>query len=91
MVGGVKATGFGLVYKPCGLKQDGKWEAMSQLREEKKRRKEDEDDLAYVPEVSPRKKDQNKNSGTASNKKSAGDCVFDVSFVSLHHVHSPII
>jgi hypothetical protein len=56
LVGDVKATGFGSVYKPCGLKQDGKREAISRLREEKKRRKEDEDDLTYVPEVSPRKK-----------------------------------
>jgi hypothetical protein len=87
----VKQSAYGLVVKPCGLKQDGKQEAISLLREEQKRRKEDENDPTYVPEVSPEKKNRNKNSGTASNKKSAGDCVFDVGFVFLHHVNSPII
>jgi hypothetical protein len=67
----VKATGYGLVYKPCGLKLDGKQEAISQLREERKRTKEDNDDPTYAPEV-PRKKNSNKKSNTASNKKSAG-------------------
>ncbi len=82
MVGDVKATGYGLVYKPCGVKQNGKQEAISQLREEQKRRKADKDDPTYAPEV-PRRKNSNKKPDTASNKKSAGDCVFDVSFVFL--------
>jgi hypothetical protein len=80
--GDVEPSGFGLVVKPCGLKQDGKREAISQLREDQKRRKADKDDPTYVPEV-PRKKNSNNKSDTASNKKSAGDCVFDVSFVFL--------
>jgi hypothetical protein len=70
----VKQTLYGSVHRPCGLKQDGKWEALSQLREEQKRRKADKDDLTYVPEV-PRKKNRN--------KKSAGNGGFDVSFVFL--------
>ena len=85
LVGDAKPSAYGLVIKPCGLKKDGKREAISLLREEQKRRKKDENDPTYVPEkdvpeVSPGKKNRNKNSGTASNKKSAGDCVFDVSF-----------
>jgi hypothetical protein len=85
LVGDVKQSAYGPAVKPCGLKKDGKREAISLLREERKRRKEDKNDLIYVPEkdvqeVSPGKKNRNKNSGTASNKKSAGDCVFDVSF-----------
>ncbi len=78
----VKQTAYGSVIRPCGLKQDGKREAMSQLREEGKRRKADKGDPAYVPEDTG-KKNRNKKSDTASNKKSAGDCVFDVSFVFL--------
>ncbi len=70
----VKQTPSGSVRRPCGLIQDGKREALSQLREEQKRRKADKDDPKYVPEV-PRKKNRN--------KKSAGDCGFDVSFVFL--------
>jgi len=54
---------------------------MSQLREERKRRKAVKDDLAYVPEDTGMK-NRNKKSDTASNKKSA-TCVFDVSFVFL--------
>jgi hypothetical protein len=82
LVGDVKPSAYGSVVKPCGLKQDGRREAMSPLREEQKRRKADKDDRMYAPKV-PRKKNQNKKSDTASNKKSAGDCVFDVSFVFL--------
>jgi hypothetical protein len=67
LVGDVKATGFGLIYKPCGLKQDGKREAISQLREERKRSKADKDDPTYAPVV-PRKKNSNKKPDTASNK-----------------------
>jgi hypothetical protein len=69
----VKQTPYGSVHRPCGLKQDDKPEALSQLREEQKRRKADKDDPTYVPEV-PRKKNR---------KKSAGDCGFDVNFVFL--------
>ena len=78
LAGEVKQTAYGSV----GLKQDGKREAMSQLREEQKRKKADKSDPTYVPEDTG-KKNQNKKSDTASNKKSAGDCVFDVSFVFL--------
>ena len=80
LVGDVKPSGYGLVLglvgdvKPSGYKQDGKREALSQLREEQKRRKADKDDPRYVPEV-PRKKNRN--------KKSAGNSGFDVSFVFL--------
>ena len=74
LVGDVKPSAYDSVVKLCGLKQDGKREAMSQLREEQKRRKAEIDDPTYVPEV-PRKKNRN--------KKSAGDCGFDVSFVFL--------
>ena len=35
----VKQTPYGSVHRPCGLKQDGKREALSQLREEQKRRR----------------------------------------------------
>ena len=63
-------------------KKDGKKKAISLLREERKRRKEDKNDPTYVPEDTG-KKNRNKKSDTASNKKSAGDCVFDVSFVFL--------
>ncbi len=63
-------------------KKDDTWKAISLLREERKRRKEDENDPMYVPEDTG-KKNQNKKSDTASNKKSAGDSVFDVSFVFL--------
>jgi hypothetical protein len=63
-------------------KKDGKRKAISQLREEGKRRKEDKNDPTYVPEDTG-KRNPNKKSDTASNKKSAGDCVFDVSFVFL--------
>ena len=73
-------TAYGSVIRPCGLKQDGKWEA-TQLREERKRRKADKGDPMYVPEDTGMK-NRNKKSGTPSNKKSA-DCVFDVSFVFL--------
>ena len=41
----------GSVHRPCGLKQDGKWKALSQLREEQKRRKADKDDPTYVPDT----------------------------------------
>ena len=78
-VGDVKPSGFGSVVKPCGFKQDGKREAISQLRVDRKRRKADKDDPRYVPEV-PRMKNSNKKPDTAFNKKSAGNCVFDVSF-----------
>ena len=71
-------------------KKDDTWKAISLLREERKRRKEDENDPMYVPEDTGKKnvpetgkKNRNKKSDTASNKKSAGDCVFDVSFVFL--------
>ncbi len=70
----VKQTLYGSVHRPCRLKQDGKREALSQLREEQKKRKADKDDPTYVPEV-PRKKNRN--------KKSARNCGFDVSFVFL--------
>jgi hypothetical protein len=63
-------------------KKDGKKKAISLLREERKRRKEDKNDPRYVPEDTG-KKYQNKKSDTASKKKSAGDCVFDVSFLFL--------
>ncbi len=78
--GEVKQTAYGSV----GLKKDGKREAMSQLREERKRKKADKGDPTYVPDVPENtgKKNRNKKSDTASNKKSA-DCVFDVSFVFL--------
>ena len=81
LVGDVRPSAYGLVVKPCGLKHDGIREAMSQSREEQKRRKADKDDPAYVPEDT-RKKKQNKKSDLASNKKAAVDCVFDV-FVFL--------
>jgi hypothetical protein len=68
--------------KQIAKKRDGKRKAISLLREEQKRRKEDKNDLTYVPEDTG-KKNRNKKSDTASNKKSAGDCVFDVSFVFL--------
>jgi len=55
---------------------------MSQLREERKRIKADKDDPSYVPEDTV-PKNRNKKSDTVSNNKSAGDCVFDVSFVFL--------
>ena len=80
--GDVKPSAYGLVVKPCGLKQDGKREAISQSREEGKRRKADKDDPAYVPEDN-REKNRNKQSDPASKKKPAGDNVFDVSFVFL--------
>jgi len=84
LAGEVKQTAYGLVIRLYGLKQDGKREAMSQLREERKRRKADKGDPTYVPDVPENtgKKNRNKKSDTASNKKSA-DCVFDVSFVFL--------
>ena len=63
-------------------KKDDKWKAISLLREERKRRKEDKNDPTYVPEDTG-KKNLNKKSDTASNKKSAGDCVVDVSFMFL--------
>ncbi len=72
--GGLVKGGVKSVHRPCGLKQDGKREALSQLREEKKRRTAEQDDPTYVPEV-PRKKNRN--------KKSAGNGGFDVSFVFL--------
>ncbi len=43
----VKQTPYGSVRRRCGLKQDGKWEALSQLREEQKRREADKDDPVY--------------------------------------------
>jgi len=82
LAGEVKQTAYGSVIRPCGLKQYGKREAISQLREERKRRKTDRGDPTYVPEDTG-KKNRNKKSDNASNKKSAGDCVFDVSFVFL--------
>jgi len=82
----VAQTDFGSVIRPCGLKRDGKREAMSQLRrKEQKRRKADKDDPTYVPDVPENtagKKNRNKKSDTASNQKSV-DCVIDVSFVFL--------
>ncbi len=82
LVGDVKPSAYGLVVKPCGLKKYGKWEAMSRSREERKRKKADKDDPAYVPEDT-RQKHRNNKPNPASNKKSAGDCGFDVSFVFL--------
>ena len=75
LVGDVKQTGYGLVFKPCGLKQDGKREAISQLWEDRKRRKADLDDPTYAPEV-PGKKNSNKKPDTALKKKSPGDSFF---------------
>jgi hypothetical protein len=73
--GGLVKGGVKSVRRPCGVKQDGKQEAaLAQLREEQKRRKLEQDDPTYVPEV-PRKKNRN--------KKSAGNSGFDVSFVFL--------
>ncbi len=73
--GGLVKGGAKLVHRPCGKKRDGKREAaLAQLREEQKRRKLEQDDPTYVPEV-PRKKNRN--------KKSAGNSGFDVSFVFL--------
>ena len=91
LVGDVKQIAYGVAVKLCGRKKDGKRQAISQLREEQKRRKEDKNDPAYVPKDTGKKnvpgdtgkKNRNKKSDTASNKKSAGDCVFDVSFVFL--------
>jgi hypothetical protein len=88
LIGEVKDIAYGLTVKLCGRKKDGKREAISQLREEQKRRKEDKNDSTYVPEDTGKKnvpetgkKNRNKKSDTASNKKIEGDCVFDVSFV----------
>ena len=77
----VAQTDFGAVFKPCGYKGNGKREAISQ-KEEQKRRKAEKDDPTYVPEDTV-PKNRNKKSDTVSNNKSAGDCVFDVSFVFL--------
>jgi hypothetical protein len=80
----VAQTDFGGVFRPCGYKRDGKWEAISQSRkkEERKWRKAGEDDPTYVPEDTVPKK-QTKKSNTVSNNKSAGDFVSNVSFVFL--------
>ncbi len=90
LVGDVKQIAYGPAVKLCGEK-DGKRKAVSLLREERKRRKEDKNDPTYVPEDTGKKivpedtgkKNRNKKSDSASNQKSAGDCVFDVSFVFL--------
>jgi hypothetical protein len=88
LVGDVKPTGYILVVKPCGLKQNAKQEAISQLREDRKRRKADLDDPMYAPDV-PRKKNSNKKSDTAIQEKFPGDsflckfCVY-VLFNSIH-------
>ena len=90
LIGDVKEIAYGSTVKLCRRKIDGTRKAISQLREERKRRKEDKNDPTYVPEDTGKKnvpetgkKNRNKKSDTASNKKSAGDCVFDVSFVFL--------
>jgi len=73
--GGLVKGGAKSVHRPCGKKQDGKRKGeFAQWREERKKRKLEQDDPPYVPEV-PRKKNRN--------KKSAGNSGFDVSFVFL--------
>jgi hypothetical protein len=75
-------TDFGSVIRPCGLKRDGKREAMSQLREKRKRIKADKKDPTYVPENTVPKNGKKK-SKILPNNTSAGDFVSNVSFVFL--------
>lgn len=78
----VAQTDFGSVIRPCGLKRDGKREAMSQLREKRKRIKADKNDPTYVPENTVPKNGKKK-SKILPNNTSAGDFVSNVSFVFL--------
>ena len=78
----VAQTDFGSVIRPCGLKRDGKREAMSHLREKRKRIKADKKDPTYVPENTVPKNGKKK-SKILPNNTSAGDFVSNVSFVFL--------
>ena len=78
----VAQTDFGKVIRPCGLKRDGKCEAMSQLKEKRKRIKADKKDPTYVPENTVPKNGKKK-SKILPNNTSAGDFVSNVSFVFL--------
>ena len=79
----VAQTDFGSVIRPCGLKRDGKREAMSQLREKRKRIKADKNDPTYVPENTVPKNGKKKSKMVLPNNTSAGDFVSNVSFVFL--------
>jgi len=78
----VAQTDFGSVIRPCGLKRDGKREAMSQLREKRKRIKADKNDPTYVPESTVPKNGKKKSKMVLPNNTSAAE-VSNVSFVFL--------